>query len=139
MMHRLRIGILGVLLLGGWGLETLNADASQDAWLRYTPLQSAVRAKYESLPASLVVLGASTVLRLAPGERIDRPDLGRREKRSGEGDCSGNTRSDPCCRPGSSATRPTRGRWFLDSHRASSWLRLSYCHLTDGAGRSLRR
>src|ERR1700680_4957609 len=70
MMHRLRIGILGVLLLGGWGLETLNADASQDAWLRYTPLQSAVRAKYESLPASLVVLGDSTVLRLAQGEMI---------------------------------------------------------------------
>src|SRR5713226_663145 len=62
--------ILVVLLLGGWGLETLHAEASRDAWLRYAPLESAVRSKYESLPASVVVLGNSAVLRTAQGEMI---------------------------------------------------------------------
>jgi alpha-glucuronidase len=69
-LRRLKLGILGMLLLGGWGLETLYADASQNAWLRYAPLESAVRAKYASLPASLVVLGDSAILQSARGEMI---------------------------------------------------------------------
>src|SRR6266852_3274192 len=64
------LDILVVLLLGGWGLETLHAEASRDAWLRDAPLESAVRSKYESLPASVVVLGNSAVLRTAQGEMI---------------------------------------------------------------------
>ena len=70
MIDTLRFGILGMLLLGGWGLKPLVADASQDAWLRYAPLDRAVRAKYESLPRSLVVLGDSAVLRAAQREMI---------------------------------------------------------------------
>jgi alpha-glucuronidase len=69
-MHCLHIGILGLLLLGGWGLETLHADAGQDAWLRYVPMESAGPAKYESLPANLVVLGDSPVLKAARDEMI---------------------------------------------------------------------
>jgi hypothetical protein len=65
MLHRLHIGILGVLLLGGWGLETLHADSSQNAWLRYASREGAVRAKYESLPVNLIVLGDSAVLKAA--------------------------------------------------------------------------
>src|SRR2546426_12000558 len=62
MMRLLQIGILGMLLLGGWGIELLHADAGQDGqrtWLRYAPLEGAAQAKYESLPASLIVLGDS--------------------------------------------------------------------------------
>ncbi len=70
MIRRLQLGILGLLLLGGWGFETLHADAGQDAWLRYAPLDSVVRAGYESLPANLVVLGNSAVLESAQREMI---------------------------------------------------------------------
>ncbi len=72
-MMRLQIGILGMLLLGGWGLELLRADAGQDghhAWLRYAPLESAAQAKYESLPTNLIVLGDSAVLKSAAKETI---------------------------------------------------------------------
>src|SRR5437773_6029329 len=73
MMRLLQIGILGMLLLGGWGIELLHADAGQDgqrAWLRYAPLESAAQAKYESLSASLIVLGDSAVLKSAREEII---------------------------------------------------------------------
>src|SRR5437667_6333302 len=68
MVHRLNIGILGLLLLGSLGLETLRPDTGQDAWLRYAPLESATLRKYESMPASLLVLGDSAVLTSAQGE-----------------------------------------------------------------------
>src|SRR6266851_2279328 len=70
MLRRLHIGILGVLLLGGWGLEPLHADTGQDAWLRYASLEAAARAQYESLPANLVVLEDSPLLNSAQGEMI---------------------------------------------------------------------
>src|SRR5689334_2001026 len=70
MVHRLNIGILGLLLLGSLGLETLRADTGQDAWLRYAPLQRGTLRKYESMPASLIVLGDSAVLRSAQGEMM---------------------------------------------------------------------
>src|SRR6266576_3563840 len=73
-MMRLRhIGILGMLLLGGGGTELLHAAAVQDgqhAWLRYAPLESAAQGKYESLPASLIFLGDSVMLRSAREEII---------------------------------------------------------------------
>jgi len=67
-MWRLHIGIVGVLLLGG--LLDLHAEAGEEGWLRYAPVESATRAKYESLPANLVVLGDSAVLRTAQEEMI---------------------------------------------------------------------
>ena len=67
-MWRLHIGIVGVLLFGG--LLDLHAEAGEDAWLRYAPPESATRVKYESLPANLVVLGDSAVLRTAREEII---------------------------------------------------------------------
>jgi alpha-glucuronidase len=73
MMRLLQIGILGMLLLGGWRIELLHADAGQDgqrAWLRNAPLEGAAQAKYESLPASLIVLGDSAVLKSAREEII---------------------------------------------------------------------
>jgi alpha-glucuronidase len=70
MTCRLHLGILGILLLGGWDLENLHADAGQDAWLGYAPLNRAARARYESLPANLVVLGNSAVLHAVRGEMI---------------------------------------------------------------------
>lgn len=51
-MWRLHIEIAGVLLLGG-GFLHLHAEAGEDAWLRYAPLESATRVKYKSLPANL--------------------------------------------------------------------------------------
>ncbi len=70
MVRRLQIGVLGVLLLAGWGFEALHAEVGENAWLHYAPLDSAGRARYESLPATLVVLGDSAVLRAAQGEVI---------------------------------------------------------------------
>jgi len=57
-------------LFGGWRPEALRADTGQDAWLRYAPLETAAKAKYASLPASVVVLGHSPVLRTAQEEMI---------------------------------------------------------------------
>ncbi len=51
-------------------LGTLHAEDGHEAWLRYTPLKDAARAKHESLPASVVVLGDSAVLMKAQEELI---------------------------------------------------------------------
>ena len=67
-MSRLSIAILGTLLLG-WNVEALQASDG-DAWLRYAPLEGASAAGSESIPASLVVLGDSDVLRIAGAEVI---------------------------------------------------------------------
>ena len=66
MLRHLIIAILGLVVLVGWGdeilhAETLHADSGQDAWLRYAPLESTVRARYETLPESLVVFGDSAL------------------------------------------------------------------------------
>ena len=68
-MRRLHSVLFAILLLGG-GREGAQAEASRDAWLRYARLEGAQRTKYESLPANLVVLGDSAVLRSAQGEMI---------------------------------------------------------------------
>jgi hypothetical protein len=70
MKRCLHIAILGAVLFGGWRPEALGADTGQDAWLRYAPLETAAKAKYASLPASVVVLGHSPVLRTAQEEMI---------------------------------------------------------------------
>ena len=69
-MRRPYIAILVVLLLGGCGLETAHAGTGGEAWLRYGPLEPTVRARYDSLPPTVVVLGDSAVLRSAQGEMI---------------------------------------------------------------------
>ncbi|MGA8313842.1 MAG: alpha-glucuronidase family glycosyl hydrolase [Terriglobales bacterium] len=69
-MRHPHIAILVAVLLGGWALETAHAGTGGDAWLRYAPLESTVRAKYESLPSNVVLLGDSVVLRSAQGEMI---------------------------------------------------------------------
>src|ERR1700693_6537620 len=69
-MRRAHIAILLAVSLGGWALETARAGTGGDAWLRYAPLESTVRAKYESLLSNVVLLGDSVVLRSAQGEMI---------------------------------------------------------------------
>jgi alpha-glucuronidase len=65
----MQIGILGALLLVSGGLEPLHAeDTGRDAWLRYPPLETSAREKYQSIPAGMVVLGDSPVLRTAQAE-----------------------------------------------------------------------
>jgi alpha-glucuronidase len=70
MIRRIQAGILQVLLLASCSVGMLHADPEQEAWLRYARLDDAVRAKYESLPANLVVLGDSPVLGSAQSEMI---------------------------------------------------------------------
>jgi alpha-glucuronidase len=48
----------------------LRAETAHEAWLRYAPLEKQAAQKYESLPASVVVLGDSEVLRTAQDELI---------------------------------------------------------------------
>jgi alpha-glucuronidase len=68
-MCRLRIAIIGFLLLGCCPLRA-HAQAGGDAWLQYASLDSSARAKYESLPSNLVVLGDSALLRSAQEEMM---------------------------------------------------------------------
>ena len=68
--RRLHIAIVGLLLLVSCGIETAQAGTGGKAWLRYAPLDPAVRAKYDSLPPNVVVLEDSPVLRSAQGEMI---------------------------------------------------------------------
>jgi alpha-glucuronidase len=48
----------------------LHAENGYDAWLRYTPLDESARAKYQSLPTSVAVMGDSAVLSAAKSELI---------------------------------------------------------------------
>ncbi|MGH9543840.1 MAG: alpha-glucuronidase family glycosyl hydrolase [Terriglobales bacterium] len=66
----LHIGILAALVLGGVTAPALQADIGMDAWLRYAPLETVARAKYDALPAALVVLGDSAVLASAQDEMV---------------------------------------------------------------------
>ena len=63
----------------------VRAETGAEAWLRYRPLQEEAARQYESLPAGIVLLGDSLVLRSARGELIRgvRGMLGRtlREER----------------------------------------------------------
>jgi alpha-glucuronidase len=51
-------------------LQFAYAESSHEAWLRYAPVKSAARAKYASLPASVVILGDSAILNSAREEMI---------------------------------------------------------------------
>jgi alpha-glucuronidase len=48
----------------------LHAETGREAWLRYAPLNEVARAKYASLPTSVVVLGNSVVLQNARQELV---------------------------------------------------------------------
>ena len=48
----------------------LHAESGQNAWLRYAPLDERAAQMYESLPASVTVLGSSAVLETAQRELI---------------------------------------------------------------------
>ena len=50
--------------------DFLHAESGQNAWLRYAPLDERTAQMYESLPASVTVLGSSAVLETAQGELI---------------------------------------------------------------------
>jgi alpha-glucuronidase len=70
MIRRFRNGFLQVLLLASWSVAILHADSGRESWLRYAPLDDAMRAKYESVAANLVVLGESQVFESAQIEMI---------------------------------------------------------------------
>lgn len=82
MTHLLRIAIWGALLLLP---AVLRAETGAEAWLRYAPLTEKERAKYDSLPASVIVLSDSALLRSAQQEMIrgTRGMLGRILRESG--------------------------------------------------------
>ena len=48
----------------------LHAETGREAWLRYAPLKDSARAQYDTLPASIVLLGDSAVLSSARAEMI---------------------------------------------------------------------
>ncbi len=66
----LRIGVLAGLTVWPLPSQALRAETGADAWLRYAPLSAAARAKYDSLPASVVALGATPLLKTSQEELI---------------------------------------------------------------------
>ena len=81
------IGLLATL----WPVANLRADNGYDAWLRYAQLTNAEHARYGALPATVVVLGDSTLLNTSQAELIRgvRGMLGR-TLRAEKGTPSGN-------------------------------------------------
>lgn len=65
-----RLILMTVLLQFHPALDSVRAETGREAWLRYAPLEREARARYASLPASVVVLGDSAVLRSARDEMI---------------------------------------------------------------------
>ena len=63
----LKLAIFGPLVLSAM---VLHAETGADAWLRYAPLPEANRVQYASLPAKVVVLSDSLLLRSAQQEMI---------------------------------------------------------------------
>ena len=64
---RLQIFAITVFLLGA-GTQSLHAETSQAAWLRYARLDPAASAKYSSIPRLVLRVGDSTVLASAEQE-----------------------------------------------------------------------
>ena len=62
--------ILVGLLAAIWPAASLRADNGYDAWLRYAQLTNAEHAKYDALPASVVLLGDSALLQTSQAELI---------------------------------------------------------------------
>ena len=56
-------------IFGTWSVQVLHA-AGEEAWLRYAPLDSTRRARYELFPRTVVLLEDSAVLRSAQAEMI---------------------------------------------------------------------
>ena len=72
-----RAALLGLTLLSP---DSVRAESGYDAWLRYAPIAEPARSQYASLPAGVVALGHSLVVRTARDEltRGVRSMLGRR-------------------------------------------------------------
>ena len=66
----LRIAIFCWLLVGIVSLRAARAESGYEAWLRYAPLEGDEKAKYDSLPASTVVLSDSPLLNTSQKELI---------------------------------------------------------------------
>ena len=64
----LRVLFLAALVTQVHPLRSLRADNGYDAWLRYAPLTAVERAKYDSLPKAVTVLGDSPLLQTAQAE-----------------------------------------------------------------------
>ena len=63
----LRAVLAGILLCS---LGVIHAETGREAWLRYAPLSESERAKYVSLPASVVAIGDSELVRTAQKELV---------------------------------------------------------------------
>jgi alpha-glucuronidase len=70
MKFRWLVAILGALLFGGGLADCVRAETGYDAWLRYAPLDKLDARQYQTLPASVLVLGDSVVLGAAKEELI---------------------------------------------------------------------
>jgi alpha-glucuronidase len=68
--RRLRAAVGAALLLGVMQGSYLHAESGHNAWLRFAPLDERAAQIYQTLPASVVVLGNSVVLETAQGELI---------------------------------------------------------------------
>jgi len=66
----LNVGFLGAMLLAGRAAPALQAQTGQDAWLRYAALETVARAKYQTLPAAVVVPEGSALLTSARDEMV---------------------------------------------------------------------
>src|SRR5690242_9012364 len=49
---------------------SVNAETGREGWLRYAPLPAEARISYESLPATVVVVGDSAILNNASDEIV---------------------------------------------------------------------
>src|SRR5215472_2749420 len=78
-----QMAVCGVVAMGA---ALAHAETGAEAWLRYAPLPDAERVKYASLPASVVVLGDSPLLRTAQQEMIRgvKGMLGRTLREAGQ-------------------------------------------------------
>src|SRR6267143_43093 len=66
--HVLRTTICLGFLVGTLPETPLRAESRSDAWLRFARLDAPAAQMYEALPATLVVLGESTILETAQRE-----------------------------------------------------------------------
>ena len=64
-MRNLLLTIVAMLFF-----QLTHAETGREAWLRYAPLSDSAKAKYDSLPASVVVMGDSAILQNARRELI---------------------------------------------------------------------
>ena len=62
--------VCGALLLWLPGADIARAETGAEAWLRYAPVERNAARPYANLPASLFVLGSSSLLNSAKAELI---------------------------------------------------------------------